>query len=141
MNEDNKSTEVANGSRAEHKELEENEKKHQDLIGDPVILHQRRWFRGTWSKRDGNVNNEEKRRGIRKVRGQKNGNRWNKPKNRDRLSKSVITNWKMKKSVCAVENIDRNRQTTKNSIEVINNTVKNTMRRSDTEEDIKWNKN
>ena len=108
----------------------------------PVILHQRRWFRGTWSKRDGNVNNEEKRRGIRKVyMVKKTGTDGTSQKSRDRLSKSVITNWKMKKSVCAVENIDRNRQTTKNSIEVINNTVKNTMRRSDTEEDIKWNKN
>ena len=91
------------------------------MIGNPVILHQRRWFRGTWSKRDGNVNNEEKRRGIRKVyMVKKTGTDGTSQKSRDRLSKSVITNWKMKKSVCAVENIDRNRQTTKNSIEVIN---------------------
>ena len=147
MNEDNKSTEVTNGSRAGHKDLEANEKKDQDLIGDPVILRQRRWFRSTWSKRDGNVNSEEKRRGNnlhQKGMRSKNGNRWNKwPKNRDRWSNSVTTNWKMKKSVCAVENVDRNRQTTKNSIEgsqMISNTAKNTMRKSDTEENMKWNK-
>ena len=116
------------------------------MIGDPVILRQRRWFRSTWSKRDGNVN-KEKNRGnnlYQKGMWSKNGNRWNKwPKNRDRWSKSGTTNWKMKKSVCAVENVDRNRQTTKNSIEgsqIINNAAKNSMRKSDTEENIKWNK-
>ena len=146
MNEDSKSTEVANGSRAEHNKLEENEKKDQHLIGDPVILRQRRWFRSTWSKRDGNVDKEKKRGNnlYQKGRWSKNGNRWNKwPKNRDRWSKSGTTNWKMKKSVCAVEKVDRNRQTTKNSIEgsqVTNNAAKNSMRKSDTKENIKWNK-
>ena len=63
----------------------------------------------------------------------KNGNRW---------SRSTITNWNMKKSVCAVENIDKDRQTTKESTEesqMINNTAENTTRKIDTEETIKWN--
>ena len=38
----------------------------------------------------------------------KYGNRSNWPKNRDRKSGNATTNWKMKKSVCAVmENVDR----------------------------------
>ena len=80
MNEDSKSTEVANGSRAEHNKLEENEKKDQHLIGDPVILRQRRWFQSTWSKRDGSVNKEKKRGNNLYQKGMwsKNGNRWNK---------------------------------------------------------------
>ena len=48
----------------------------------------------------------------------------------------------MKKSARAVENIDKNRQTTKDSTEesqMINNTAENTTRKIDTEESIKWN--
>ena len=55
MNEDNKSHEATKESRVGHKELEEN-KKDQNLIGEPVILCHRRWFRSTWADRDGNMN-------------------------------------------------------------------------------------
>ena len=117
MNEDNKSREAAKESRVEHNELEENNKKDRDLVGEPVILRQRRWFRSTWTNGDGNRNNGRgnnlyqegmwSKNGNRRSKWPKNGNRRSKwPKNGNRWSRSTTTNWNMKKSACAVENID-----------------------------------
>ena len=93
-----------------------------------VVVHQRRWFRSTWTNGDGNRNNGRGYNVYQEGMWSKNGNRSSKwPKNGNRRSKwpkkkreqmvQKHNNWNMKKSALAVENIDKDRQTTKDSTE------------------------
>ena len=151
-NKDNKSPEAAKESRVEHKELEGNNKKDRDLIGEPVILRQRRWFRSPWTNGDGNRNNgrgynvyQEGMWSKKREQKQQVAKKWEQKEQVAKKWEQTVqkhNNWNMKKSACAVENIDKDRQTTKDSTkesQMINNTAKNTMRKTDTEESIKWN--
>ena len=84
-----KPTEMLEGNKTEpQKELEKSDKKDQDLIGDPVILH-RRW--STRPKKGGKaINSHEKKGESSGCVWSKNGNKWTKQsKKREQVDQAV----------------------------------------------------